>query len=176
MRARFTQSFRKQAVEKAVSRAEGISVRELSNQLGVGYSTLQKWIKEARSAGSAWDSISERHNASEMTKEKRPQDWSLEERLNLVIRCQSLQGEALSALCREHGLYPHHVNQWRKDFIRGVVPSKHSDTDLEIKRLKREKQSLQKEVTRKDKALAEAAALLVLQKKVNALWNNDEDN
>jgi transposase-like protein len=111
-----------------------------------------------------------------MMKEKRPQDWSLEERLNAVIRCQSLEGEALSAACREQGVFPHHVKQWREDFIRGVARDKSGDAVPEVKRLKRENQLLKTEVARKDKALAEAAALLVLQKKVTALWNNDEDN
>ena len=34
---------------------------------------------------------------------------------------------------------------------------------------------LKQEIKRKDKALAEAAAILILRKKLNALWGEDED-
>ena len=49
-----------------------------------------------------------------MTKEKRPQDWSLEEKLNLVITCGSLDEAGINELCREKGIYPHHVRQWKQ--------------------------------------------------------------
>jgi hypothetical protein len=50
------------------------------------------------------------------------------------------------------------------------------NSPLEAKRLRHENKALKKELNRKDKALAETAALLVLQKKVHAIWGNDEDN
>ena len=46
-----------------------------------------------------------------MTKEKRPQDWSAEENLNMVIACASLDEEKVSELCREQGVFPHHIKQ-----------------------------------------------------------------
>ena len=55
-----------------------------------------------------------------MRKEKRPQDWSQEERLERVIACGSLDEGAMNQLCRERGLYAHHVTQWKQDFISGV--------------------------------------------------------
>ena len=112
---------------------------------------------------------------SGMTKEKRPQDWTAEERLNVVITCGSLTDDAINQLCREKGIYPHHIKQWKNDFIKSNTaadkPKKHSDD----KQFKNEIKSLQKELNRKNKALAETAALLVLQKKVNVIWGNSED-
>ena len=78
----------------------------------------------------------------------------------------------MNELCRERGLYAHHVTQWRQDFISGSKVPARSDA----KGLKDEVRELKKELNRKDRALAETAALLVLQKKVRAIWGNDEDN
>lgn len=112
-----------------------------------------------------------------MTNEKRPQDWSAQERLEMVIVCGSLDDDAISTLCRKKGIYPHHVNQWKSDFINGNAGESNSKKQPDNKGLKSEIKSLKKQLNRKDKALAETAALLVLQKKVNDIWgNDDEDN
>jgi transposase len=57
-----------------------------------------------------------------MGNDKKPQEWTLEERLNMVETCASLSGEALNAHCRMQGIYPHHVKQWKLDFINGNSP------------------------------------------------------
>ena len=103
MRARFTQSFKIQAVEKALSRPEGTSLVEIAVALGVGYSTLQKWIIQSRRQELESVADNELSSLPHMTKEKRPQDWNLEERLNMVIACGSLNEKAISELCRGHG-------------------------------------------------------------------------
>ncbi len=111
-----------------------------------------------------------------MKKEKRPQDWTLEERLNMIISCGALDDEALSELCREQGIYPHHVAQWKLDFANGSQSDNKPVSRNEVKTLKHENKALKKELNRKDKALAETAALLVLQKKVTEIWGSDEDS
>jgi transposase len=55
-----------------------------------------------------------------MSKEKRPQDWSLEEKLKLTIACGPLDDEAVNALSREQSIYPHHIMQWTQDFVGGA--------------------------------------------------------
>lgn len=111
-----------------------------------------------------------------MTKEKRPQDWSAEEKLNMVMTCASLDDEKLSELCREKGIFPHHIIQWKSDFVTGKTVSLNASTRTENKVLRQNIKALKKELNRKDRALAETAALLVLQKKVSEIWGNDEDN
>ena len=111
-----------------------------------------------------------------MTKDKRPQDWSLEERFNMVLESNSLDEKAVSGLCRERGIYPHHIDQWKLDFVSGSTADSNTKNVSQVKILKTENKNLKKELNRKDKALAETAALLVLQKKVNAIWGTDEDN
>jgi len=114
--------------------------------------------------------------SSDRVREKRPQDWSLEERLEIVMACAALGEEETSEYCRKQGVYPHHVNQWQLDFANGNSSSEKANSRHEMKNLKNENKELRKELNRKDKALAETAALLVLQKKVHAIWGNDEDN
>lgn len=94
----------------------------------------------------------------------------------MVVACHSLDEEALNRYCREQGVYPHHVKQWTLDFVNGRAQSAPVASGAEVKTLKAENKALKKELNRKDKALAETAALLVLQKKVNAIWGNDEDS
>lgn len=163
MRATFTNAFKEQAIKKALSRSFGTSIQSISDEIGVGYSTLQKWIQQSKS---------EQLNTSttQMTKqEKRPVDWSNAQKLDLLIKCGALDEQAQSALCRENGIYPHHLEQWKEEFSAPV-------NRTEAPRLKREFKALQKELRRKEKALAETAALLVLQKKVNQIWNEYEDD
>lgn len=170
MGIRQTQSFKIQAVEKALSRSPQTSLQEIAEHLGVGYSTLGKWISKSRKHEL------ESSNALMTTKEKRPQDWSLEERLNIVIACASLDEEKMNAYCRAQGVYSHQVMQWKKDFAQAPSSASKANTKAEIKQLKTQNKILTKELNRKDKALAETAALLVLQKKVNAIWGDDEGN
>lgn len=174
MKARFTQSFKIQAVEKALNRTEETSLLEIAETLGVGYSTLGKWIAKAREHEFETVSDDALSSLSRMTKERRPQDWNLEERLNRVIVSGSLDDEAVSKQCRQQGLYPHHVNQWQQDFMSGSKLNTTTTSRSALNGLKRENSALKKELNRKDKALAETAALLVLQKKVNAIGGSDE--
>ena len=117
MSPRFTQAFKKQAVEKALNRQNNTTLKEVADSLGVGLSSLSRWTHQAQSQ--ELESISP-HKVSNMKKEKRPQDWTLEERLNMIISCASLNEEALSEHCREQGVYPHHVAQWKLDFASGT--------------------------------------------------------
>lgn len=176
MRARFNQSFKIQAVEKALSRRGVTTLKEVANSLGVGQSTLNKWMVKSRNHEFEPATDTEMASLNPMTTEKRPQDWSLEEKLNLIIACGSLDDEAVSALCRERGIYPHHIKQWKQDFVGSTKAGTKAKIPSETKVLKSENKALKKELNRKDRALAETAALLVLQKKVNAIWGSDEDN
>ncbi len=176
MRTRHSQSFKIRAVEKALNRAQGITLTEIIDELGIGRSTLSKWVRDARNndlENPAGDGIL---NSRKKKIEKRPQDWSLEERLEIVMACASLDEEEKSEYCRKQGVYPHHVDQWKHDFASGNSSNEKVNKRQEMKNLKHENKELRKEINRKDKALAETAALLVLQKKVNAIWGNDEDD
>jgi len=165
--AKFSQKFKAQAVEDALSRPSNHTVQEVANNLGVGYSTLQKWI------GLAKDNKLEVSNDMG-SGEKSPQDWDRTERLGAVMNCHEKTEEQISSYCREHGIYPHHVEQWKAGFIsENQAPDGKSKN--EQKKLKLEIKELKRELNRKEKALCEAAALLVLSKKCQAIWGEQEE-
>ncbi len=172
MSSKFTQSFKIQAVEKAMNRAADVRVRDVANSLQIGHSTLARWLVESKS--DSFETLGSAENF--MSNEKRPQDWSLEERLAMVIACSSLEGEALNQHCRERGVYAHHVKQWKQDFTRGGAEQVANKAASNMRALTTENKSLKSDLRRKEKALAEAAALLILQKKVATYWGSDEDN
>ncbi len=171
MKTKYTQSFKIQAVEKALNRSDVTSLREVASSLGIVPSTLHQWIVKAKNQD--LDTVSPQE-INRMKQDKRPQDWTVKERFIMVVACDSLDDEKLSEYCREQGIYPHHVDQWKLDFVKGDSFKEALVLPAEIKLLKQENKTLKKEVNRKDKALAETAALLVLQKKVGEIWGNDE--
>ncbi len=101
---------------------------------------------------------------------RRPKDWSRAERLQILMESHGLDEEALNAFCREKGIFRHHLEQWQAVFSAGDA----ADTREELRELKDTNKALTRELNRKEKALAEAAALLVLQKKYRALWEEKD--
>jgi transposase-like protein len=104
-------------------------------------------------------------------KERRPQDWSAEEKWVALHETHGMSGENLNAWCREKGLFTQHLTGWKTSFCtqaKAGMPS-----TVEVRALRDENGQLKRELVRKDKALAEAAALLVLQKKFRALWEDE---
>ena len=103
---------------------------------------------------------------------KRPQDWTTEEKLRVVLETRGLTGEELGAYLRREGIHEAVLRQWRKGVEQGLS-EKHGTgrNPADVKRIHK----LERELKRKEKALAEAAALLVLQKKVQALWGDEDE-
>ena len=172
MAIKYSPAFKAQAVEKALLRGDDVSQSEVAASLSIAESTLSKWI--SRSKDNALELKQDGHPTGRAVgQEKRPQEWTREERLNMVLSCHALSEEAASERCRAQGIYPHHITQWKQDLMsQSTTVSKSS----ELKTLKSENRLLKKELNRKERALAETAALLVLQKKVHAIWGSDEDN
>jgi transposase-like protein len=173
MSTKFSQSFKQQAVKKALMREDGISVKTIANELSIGYSTLHKWIVQTKNH-ELESKVDFSTNEDFMKQEKRPEDWSSQEKLSIIIKCGALDDNGVSQLCREQGIYPHHIKQWTKDIINGGATK--AKTPLATSQMKRKIKLLEKELNRKEKALAETAALLVLQKKVNHLWDQDGED
>lgn len=159
MKQKYSEAFIEQAVVKLLSRGKR-TVREVALDLNVNYHTAKNWMKRGSSGRAAVGS----------TKEKRPQDWTAQEQLVALQETHVLSGEALQAWCRERGLFAHHLAGWKTAFCSGV---KADSGTRELRGLKDENDQLKRELVRKDKALAEAAALLILQKKFRALWEDE---
>lgn len=95
------------------------------------------------------------------------------EKLGALANTHQLQGEALGQYLRSAGLRSETLGQWRQDATDALTDtSKRGRSSVEAKRIK----ELERELRRKEKALAETAAILVLRKKANALWGDEDDN
>ena len=98
-------------------------------------------------------------------------------KLAVVLETASLNAEELSRYCREKGLYPDQIANWKQTCIDSaqLEPDRTRESSEEVKQLKKRNRALEKELRRKEKALAESAALLVLQKKFRALWEDEDE-
>lgn len=160
MLTKYPKAFIEQALVKAFSRGSK-TIKMVADDLNVNPYTLKYWMKNK--------SITARAVAS--AKEKRPQDWTLAEQFAALQASHGLAPEALQAWCRERGIFSHHLVSWREAFCTPVKDAVAGAAELRF--LKQENESLKRDVLRKDKSLAEAAALLILQKKFRALWDDE---
>lgn len=163
MRKQYSDAFIEQALIKVYSRGEDRTIRDVAEDINVSYVTLKNWVKRK-----TLNDVS-----ASAAKEKRPQDWQRDEQLAALMETHGLAEEALQGWCREHGIFPHHLDGWRQNFITAQAPAPVPEGRV-LKILKNENDDLKAELRRKDKALAEAAALLVLQKKFRALWDTED--
>jgi transposase len=161
MRKQYSDAFIEQALIKVYSRGDNRTIRDVAEEMNVSYVTLKNWVKRK-----SLDDVS-----ASAAKEKRPEDWKRDEQLDALLETHGLSDEALHAWCRAHGIFSHHLDSWRTGFVTQEVATPAAEGGV-LKALKNENEELKADLLRKEKALAEAAALLVLQKKFRALWDN----
>jgi transposase-like protein len=172
-RIRHTPDFREQALSKARQRGSR-TLDEVATELNMSVGTLKGWLK----------TVPKFHGQTVMPSSL-PQglpagQWSAVERLLALHESHGLSGIALNAWCREKGLFEHQLTAWREAFCATPDPQpvrsaqEMRESKAELKTLQGKHEVLQRELRRKERALAEAAALLVLQKKFQALLG-DED-
>ena len=157
-------------VRRRMSPPHRQSVKRISEELGIHVITLYKWRK-------AWRLQGEVVPASE----KDPEGWSATDKFTVVLETAGLNATELSAYCRERGLFPEQVERWRQasqDANDKPVLTLKEQRELEKLRAQdqREIKRLKQELRRKEKALAEAAALLMAAKKIQAFWGEDADD
>ena len=157
-------------VKRRMSPPARQSVAQISKELGIHIATLYAWRK-------AWRLQGEVVPASE----KAPETWSTADKFTVVLESAGLNATELGAFCRERGLYPEQVDRWRQaaqDANANSMLTMADQKDLEKRHQQdqREIKRLQQELRRKDKALAEAAALLMASKKIQAYWGEDGED
>ena len=146
------------------------SVAQISAELGIHVVTLYNWRKTWRLQGEVVPAS-----------EKDPEGWGATDKFTVVLETAGLNATELSAYCRERGLYPEQVERWRQasqDANQKPVLTLKEQKELERLRVQdqREIKRLKQELRRKEKALAEAAALLIASKKIQAFWGEDGDD
>jgi transposase-like protein len=160
------QEFREQALRKARERGER-SLGEIASELNMSLGTLKGWLKQTSATPEGT-----LHVAMPLAGELPASQWTAKQRLAALNESHSLSGPALHAWCRERGLFEHQLEAWRAAFCSGTAADTRHDRAA-LKELQGKHEQLQRELHRKERALAEAAALLVLQKKFQALLGDE---
>jgi len=169
--AQYSEGFRNRMVEK-LSGPHAVSATALSDEVGVPQSTLSRWLK---GAGTVRRTMPPSDDDKAPPPAKRPQDWSAEEKLALVNEAAAVPQAELGAFLRRKGVHEAQLVEWREAAMAGLQrPSRRERKAANIEKQRIHK--LERELKRKDKALAEAAALLVLKKKVQEIWGDEDDD
>ena len=164
---RYSEKFKKRMIQRMVGPGK-MSANALSKEVGVCQSTLSQWLRKASSVAVV---------KGEQTKPRarRPEDWTPKEKLQAVLEAERLADAELGLWLRRKGLKEQHLRDWRATLAERAPavfaprePKPHPENRKRFKELERE-------LKRKDKALAETAALLVLQGKIEALWAAEDD-
>ena len=155
--ARYRQAYKERIVARLLP-PESSAVAHVSREVGVSVATLERWRAAALANGSDGGT----------------QRWTPVARLQAVIATAAMDEATRSAWCREQGLYPAELEAWKQDAIAGLGEPRAASA-AEARQDRRRVKELERELHRKDKALAETAALLVLAKKLSAVFRTDED-
>ena len=151
------------------------SISSIAKRHNVAESSIYKWLKQNRDGAPLNNQQGHAKCYNQMTSA---------EKFNHILATTKLDEVSLGSYCREHGLYSYQLDEWRKEFMTNQKPTNNtnqkptsnSKTQSELKALKEENKRLQRELRYKDKALAEASALLILKKKADLIWGEDEDD
>jgi len=154
--ARYSDEFKARAVARLLP-PESAAIPRLSQEIGVSVATLERWMSDALS---------------------RPAEraWTAAARLEAVITTAAMDEAQRSAWCREQGLFPSDLQQWRQSAMTALSqPEEARASPQETREDRKRIKELERDLRRKEKALAETAALLVLSKKLEALFQEGGD-
>lgn len=156
--ARYGEAFRNRIVARLLP-PESANVVLVAKEIGVTVQTLERW----------------REKLLAQSKSGRVRAWSAGARLEAVIAVAAMSEADKSAWCREHGVYPAELDKWRSSATTALAePEEARASPQSTRQDKKRIKELERELLRKDRALAETAALLVLSKKVAAIFNKGE--
>ena len=162
---KYSTEFKKEAVRRM--RDGGTTIRELEKELGVSDATLYNWERDLKGIP--------RYNSKRY---KAQNGWSSEAKYNAVIETSSMTEYEKAEYCRSKGIYIEQLKEWETacknaNAEQAVMQQSFQE---ELRKEKRNNAILEKELRRKEKALAETAALLVLRKKAEAIWGDPEED
>lgn len=161
----YPERFKAKMVRRMI--VEGLSAKTLSKEAGSPHqTTLSEWLRQAHG---------EETMSKSKSKSKRPQDWTAQEKMGVVAEADSLPEDELGALLRERGLHQAHLDRWREQMLDGLEAPRARGARGKSPEARRIRE-LERDLQRKDKALAEASALLILKKKAQAIWGDVGDD
>jgi transposase len=137
---------------------ESAALDDVARETGVGVGTLERWRSEA------------------LSRPARERTWTAVARFDAVLTTAAMDEASKSAWCRAKGVYPQELVAWRQAATQALAEPEEARASPQETRQDRQRiKDLERELRRKDHALAETAALLVLSKKVAAIFNTGED-
>jgi len=154
-------SERKEAVLRKMMPPHNRPISQLAKEERISEATLYKWRQQARDMGMLMPEG-----------DTSPEGWTARDKFAAVIESASFNEAELAEYCRKKGIYPEQLSRWRSacehanDWDRERNRQLKKEQNKDRKRIR----DLERELRRKEKALAEAAALIVLRKKVKAVW------
>jgi transposase-like protein len=157
---------RKEAVLAKMMPPHNRTVADLALEEGISTATLYNWRRDAREQGRLLPRDS-----------NEPEGWSARDKFNAVLETASLSESELAEYCRKRGLYPEQIGRWRRacEGANDRADAAEREHREAVKAEKARSRELERELKRKDAALAETAALLTLRKKAQAIWGDGED-
>ncbi len=155
--AKYGQAFKDKMVARLLP-PESAPIEELAREARVSVGTLERWRSES------------------LSRPARERVWTAAARLDAVLTTAALDEASRSAWCRQNGVYPQDLAAWREAATQALAdPEDVRATPQQTRTDRRRIKELEREVRRKDKALAETTALLVLSKKLEAIFHKGED-
>jgi len=137
---------------------ESAAVQVVAREIGIGVDTLQRWREDVQSMPA------------------RGRAWTARARLEAVITTAALDEAGKNAWCRQHGVYPAELDNWRASATAALAEPEQARASPQATRADKKRiKELERDLLRKERALAETAALLVLSKKVEAIFHKGED-
>jgi transposase-like protein len=167
-RRRHSDEFKQNAVRMVLS--QGKTASDVARELKIHPSQLFRWRQEMRDTAATMP----KQESVDQEPARRPQDWTAEQKLEAVMASQKLPDAELGTFLRSRGLHKADLDEWRET-MRGAKAELGGGAVAKSRESKRIRE-LERELNRKDKALAEASALLVLKKKAQAIWGAEDDD
>jgi len=165
-RVEYTEEFKEMALQKLLTPGS-LGLKKVANELGVPSSTLFGWKEKCTSIG-----FMKKHKS----KVKSKNTWSPEEKLEAILNQKVMSENEFGEYLRANGLHSVDVDNFKIEYLELLRTKKENKQNSEILDLRREKKELERDISRKDKALAEMSARIVLLKKSHLLWGAPEED
>jgi len=156
---------RREATLRKLLPPENRPVSEVAAEEGISAPTLYAWRKQARAKGRLLPD----HGRD-------PEGWTSRDKFSAVVETAAMGEVEVAEYCRQRGLYPEQIQRWRRSCEHANARAEAvSRREGEVLRQERKRsRELERELRRKEAALAETAALLTLRKKAAAIWGDEE--
>lgn len=133
---------------------------ETAEKNGIHHTSIRNWIKSYASTSGM----------------KKSNDWTPEKKLEVIIKTAAMTENQRGEFLRSNGLHSSELEQWKQDFYSSQQAAGRPRVDPEVIKLRNKEKELSKDLRRKDRALAEMSARVILLKKNHLIFGETEDD